>query len=148
MNELLAQPAVQAWAAASIVVALNTLASGLYTSRILIGKKVFSSPEDYAVQQLEGTPTLDEEVERSRRILQNDLEAGLPFALVGFIYALTVPSTLGMWICFAGFPIARIGHSICYAKGLMPHRTAFWAVGFFILIWMSLASLVAIPFGA
>lgn len=148
MDGLLAQPAVQAWALASIVVALKTLAAGMQTSRIRIRKKVFASPEDYAMQQLEGTPTQDEEVERSRRIHQNDLEAGLPFALVGFIYALTVPSTLGIWICFAGFPIARIGHSISYARGLMPHRTLFWGVGFFILIWMSVTSLFSIPFGA
>ena len=148
MNELLAQPAIQAWAAASVVVALKTLLAGVYTSRIRLRKKVFSSAEDYAVQQIDGSPTEDEEVERSRRIHQNDLEAGLPFALVGFVYALTVPSTLAVWICFAGFPLARIGHSICYAKGLMPHRTIFWAIGFFILIWMSIASLVAIPFGA
>ena len=146
MNELLAQPAVQAWAAASIVVALKTLATGLYTSRIRIGKKVFSSPEDYAMQKLEGSPTHDQDVERTRRSHQIDLEAGLPFARVGLVYALTVPSTLGLWICFAGFPLARIGHGISYAKGLMPQRTIFWAVGFVIVVWMSASSLVSILF--
>ena len=146
MDGLLSQPGVQAWALACIVVALKTLSAGVYTSRIRLGKKVFSSPEDYSMQGLEGSPMLDDEVERSRRIHLNDLEAGLPFALVGFVYALTVPSTLGLWICFAGFPIARIGHGISYAKGLMPHRTVFWAVAFGILIWMSVSSLVSILF--
>ena len=146
MDPLLSQPGVQAWAVASIVVALKTLSAGIYTSRIRVAKQVFVAPEDYAMQKLEGSPTQDADVERTRRIHQNDLEAGLPFVLVGFVYALTVPSTLGLWLCFAGFPIARIGHAICYAKGLMPHRTAFWAVGFVVLIWMSVSSLVSIQF--
>ena len=146
MDGLLSQPGLQAWALASIVVALKTLSAGIHTSRIRMGKKVFSSPEDYAMQKLEGSPTHDQDVERTRRIHQNDLEAGLPFALVGLVYALTVPSTLGLWICFAGFPLARIGHGISYAKGLMPQRTIFWAVGFVIVVWMSASSLVSILF--
>jgi glutathione S-transferase len=88
----------------------------------------------------------DPDVERARRIHQNDLENGLPFALVGFVYALTGPSAAGTWICFAGFPLARILHTFFYARGLMPHRTIAYMIGFFVTAWMAAASLVALVF--
>ena len=98
-EQLLDNPAIRAWAISSVVVALKTLASGVYTSSIRIRKGRFSSPEDYVSQGMEPNVVHDDDVERSRRIHQNDLEAGVPFALVGFVYALTQPSTLGIWIC-------------------------------------------------
>lgn len=144
MEEFLSNAAIKAWALSSIVVALKTLTTGMLVSSIRIRKNVFSSPEDYELQKLEPQTGTDEEVERARRVHLNDLEAGLPFVLVGFIYALTQPSTLGLWICFAGFPIGRILHLVAYMKGLMPHRTAAWAIGFMVTIWMALSSAFSI----
>ena len=144
MGDLLSNPAVQAWAISSIVVALKTMAAGMYTSSIRIRKSIFASNEDYAMQKVEPAAGLDDEVERSRRIHQNDLETGLPFMLVGLVYALTGPSTAGLWICFAGFPLARIAHTIVYARGLMPHRTIAFMVGWIITLWMALSSLWAL----
>ena len=141
---LLDNPAIRAWALASLVVALKTMGTGVYVSSIRIRKGVFISPEDYASQGMEPAAGLDEDVERARRIHQNDLEAGLPFVLVGFVYALTQPSGLGLWICFAGFPIARILHMVTYARAMMPARTLAWSVGFFITVWMALSSLVSL----
>jgi len=141
---LLDNAAIKAWAIASLVVALKTLASGVYTSAIRIRKGVFASPEDYRSQGLEPKSGVDDDVDRSRRIHLNDLEAGVPFALVGFIYALTQPSTLGVWICFAGFPIGRILHMITYARGMMPARTIAWSIGFVITVWMAVSSLYSL----
>ncbi len=144
MNELLSQPAVHAWALASIVVALKTMGAGVYTSVLRMRKGVFAAPEDYALQGKTPAPGPDPDVERARRIHQNDLEAGLPFVLVGLVYALAGPSSAGLWICFAGFPIARIFHAIFYARALMPHRTIAFMAGELILLWMALASLVTL----
>lgn len=144
MNELLSQPAVRAWALASIVVAVKTMAAGVYTSVLRMRKGVFAAPEDYALQGKKPAAEPDADVERARRMHQNDLEAGLPFALVGLVYALTDPSNAGIWICFAGFPIARIFHSIFYARALMPHRTIAFMFGELITVWMALASLLTL----
>jgi glutathione S-transferase len=141
MDELLLQPAIRAWAAASVVLALKTMAVGTYTSTLRIRKRVYISPEDYEMQGHTPAAAADADVERARRIHQNDLENHLPFALVGLVYALTGPSSLGLWLCFAGFPLARILHSIAYARALMPHRTIAFTYGYFVLLWMSLASL-------
>ena len=106
--DLLGKPAIQGWAAASLVVVLKMMGVGMYTSSIRLRKVVYSSPEDYAVQGETPKEGTDVDVERARRIHQNDLENCVPFFVVGFIYALSNPSTVGMWICFAGFEF-RLG---------------------------------------
>lgn len=141
-GNLLSDSAIHAWALASVVVGLKTMAIGVYTSTLRLRKRVYNSPEDYVMQGQPVSDARDPDVERARRIHLNDLEAGVPFALIGFVYALTGPSTAGIWICFAGFPLARIAHSIFYARALMPHRTIAFTVGFAILVWMGVASLV------
>lgn len=141
MAELLLQPAVRAWGIACAIVALKTMAVAVYTSSIRIRRGVFISPEDYVLQGVEPGAAADPEVERARRIHQNDLENGLPFALVGLVYALTGPSAAGTWICFGVFPIARILHTIFYARGLMPHRTIAYGLGFGVTVWMAVSSL-------
>lgn len=144
ISELLSAPALRAWALANVVVALKILGVGVYTSSIRIRKGVFSSPEDYAFQGQQPVSSADEQVERSRRMHRNDLEAGVPFALVGLVYALTGPTTAGLWICFGGFTLARILHSVFYARQMMPHRTLAFGVGFGVTVWMALASLFAL----
>jgi glutathione S-transferase len=145
--ELLEQPAIRAWALASTVVALKTMAVGVYTSVLRVRARTYISSEDYERQGHPPPPDLDPEVERARRIHRNDLENGLPFFVVGLVYAATSPSALATWICFAGFPLARILHTLFYARGLMPHRTWAYAAGFFITVWMALASLYSLVVG-
>ncbi len=145
-SDLLADPALRAWAAAAVIVCLKTMAVGVYTSHLRIRKRVYISPEDYAFQGQAIVSSSDPDIERARRIHQNDLENGLPFLVVGFVYALTDPSALGLWVCFAGFPAARILHSFFYASARMPHRTAAFAVGWGITVWMAVASLFDLVF--
>jgi glutathione S-transferase len=140
--DLLADPAVQAWAAATLVVILKMMGVGVYTSVLRIRKGIYISPEDYAMQGQSEVKDADDEIERARRIHRNDLENVLPFAIVGFVYALSDPSSLGLRICFVGFPVARILHTFFYARGLMPHRTLAFSLGFFITLWMSVSCLV------
>jgi uncharacterized MAPEG superfamily protein len=141
---LLEEPALTAWGLSNCVVALKMLAVSAYTSSIRIRKGVFISPEDYALQGMEVRAQEDPDVERARRIHRNDLENALPFALAGLVYALSGPSSAGLWICFAGFPLARIAHSVAYARAWMPHRTIAFTVGYLICGWMALASLVSL----
>jgi len=143
-SDLLSDPAVRAWAAATVVVVLKTMGVGVYTSVLRMRRSVFAAPEDYAIQGKPVAQAPDPEVERARRIHLNDLENGLPFISVGLVYALTHPGALALWICFAGFPAARILHTFFYAKALMPHRTIAFMIGFVITVWMSFASLFAL----
>jgi len=146
LESLISQPAIKAWAIASIVIALKTFGVSFYTSSIRMRKHVYGSPEDYALQKLEPKSNLDDEVERARRIHQNDLENGLPFVMVGLVYALTDPSTLGIWLCYGGFTLSRILHTIAYARGLMPHRTLAFMGGVLTTLWMAISSLGSILF--
>ena len=133
--------ALRAWALASLVVVLKTMAVGVWTSVLRVRSRTYISPEDYAHQGHEAPDQPDPDVERARRIHRNDLENGLPFFVVGGIFAATSPSTLEVAVCFAGFPLARILHTVFYARGAMPQRTWAYAAGFFITVWMALASL-------
>jgi glutathione S-transferase len=139
--DLIQHPAVHLWAISSAVIALKTLAVGMYTSSLRIRSGSYISPEDYAFQGQTPKAAPNQDVERARRIHQNDLENHLVFALVGFVYALTEPSTIGLYLCFAGYPVARILHTLFYARGLMPHRTVAYTAGFAITVWMALSSL-------
>lgn len=141
-GDLLSHSAIQAWAIASVLVGLKTLGAGMYTSSLRMRRHVYNTPEDYVLTGQEAPSAPDEAIARARRIHLNDLEAGVPFALIGFVYALTDPSEAALWICFGGFVVARTLHSVLYARALMPHRTIAWTIGFLILIWMALASLV------
>ena len=139
--ELIQHPAVRLWAISSAVIALKTMAVASYTSSLRIRSGTYISPEDYAFQRQAPKTAANPDVERARRIHQNDIENHLVFALVGFVYALTDPSTVGLYLCFVGFPIARILHTFCYARGLMPHRTVAYTIGFAITFWMEISSL-------
>ena len=139
--DLIRHPAVHLWAISSAVVALKTLGVGAYTSSLRIRSGTYISPEDYAFRGQTPKTGPDPDVERARRIHQNDLENHLVFALIGFVYALTEPSTIGLYLCFVGYPIARILHTFFYARGRMPHRTVAYTVGWSITVWMALSSL-------
>ncbi|MEM9174609.1 MAG: MAPEG family protein [Myxococcota bacterium] len=140
-------PAYSAWALASLVVVLKTMGVGVYTSVLRVRARTYASPEDHVRQGHPDPGKRDPEVERARRIHRNDLENGLPFFVVGAIYAATDPSPLGLAIAFVGFPVARIAHTWFYATGRMPHRTYAYAAGFFITVWMALASGAALLWG-
>lgn len=143
LSQLASQPALRAWAIASVLIGLKTIAVGMYVSSIRLRKNIYISPEDYAYQG--GTPATgsDPDVERARRMHQNDLESGLPFALIGLAYAFSAPTTLGLWLCYGGYVVARILHSIFYARAMMPHRSIAFGLGFLALLWMALASLLS-----
>ena len=140
MNDtLLANPALRLFAIVSLILVLKMAAVGVYTSTLRIGRKVFATPEDYALQGMQAKAVSDPDIERIRRAHQNDLENILPFFVVGFFFALTHPPLLAAEIFFIGFALARILHSVFYIRSMQPHRTiAFTAgslLGGVMLVW-------------
>jgi prostaglandin-E synthase 1 len=141
---LLDAPAVRLYAICALLLVLKMMAVGGYTGMLRIRRRVFASPEDYRFQGMEPAGRSDPEIERARRAHRNDLENVLPFLAVGPIYAASEPSSLGAWVCFVGFTTARILHSVFYLRGLTPHRTVAFGIGFALTLWMVLASIWAL----
>ena len=146
-DNLLANPALRLFAIVSLILVLKMAAVGVYTSTLRIGRKVYATPEDYALQGMQAKAGSDADIERVRRAHQNDLENILPFFLVGFLFALTRPPLLAAEICFVGFALARILHSVFYVRAMQPHRTIAFAAGSLLsgvmLVWALVALLRA-----
>jgi glutathione S-transferase len=132
--------AFRLWALSVLLLGFKMLALASWTSRIRLRKKIFAAPEDYASQGLAVQAVRDADVERARRAHRNDLENILPFFAVGAVYAATEPSALGAWLCFGGFTLGRILHTVFYLGERMPHRTIAYALGYFATLWMIFAS--------
>jgi glutathione S-transferase len=139
-TQLLTGPVMGIFVACTTVLVLKMLALQTWTSAIRVQKKVFASPEDYAFQGETPKEARDADVERVRRAHRNDMENVLPFLVVGWLYALTGPSVIAAWILFGGFTLARVAHGLLYLRGLMPHRTIAYVVGFTLQVWMTLVT--------
>ena len=129
MDATLANPALRLFGIVSLILVLKMAAVGLYTSTLRIGRKVFATPEDYALQGMPTRSGNDADIERVRRAHQNDLENILPFFVVGFFFALTRPPWLAGEILFIGFAVARVLHSVFYIRAMQPHRTIAFTAG-------------------
>jgi len=135
--------------AATVMILKAVAMSWLTVVRMMQEKGGFRAPEDTRKTLLnpEPNPTQtgpNERVERIRRIQQNDLES-LPFFLVaGFLFVLTGPSLLLARILLYGFVVARLLHFAAYFTA-RDHETraTFLSVSSFILIFMTLWTLVA-----
>jgi len=146
-DAVLANPALRLFAIVSLVLVLKMALVGVYTSTLRVGRKVFATPEDYALQGMAVKGGTDPDIERVRRAHQNDLENILPFFVVGFFFALTRPPLVAAEIFFVGFALARILHSVFYIRAMQPHRTIAFAAGSVLsgvlLVWTLVALLRA-----
>jgi uncharacterized MAPEG superfamily protein len=138
--ELLGTLPARLYAICALLLVLKMLALASYTSSLRMRKKIYASPEDYVFQGQSPVQRSDAEIERARRAHRNDLENVLPFLAVAPIYVSSGPSEAGAWLCFVGFTTARILHTVFYVREAMPHRTIAYAAGFFLTLWMVLAS--------
>jgi uncharacterized MAPEG superfamily protein len=141
---LLALPVVRLFAICYLLLVAKMVAVGFATSFLRIRRRVFATPEDYALRG--GTPPSvpDEDIERIRRAHRNDLENILPFFAVGFFYALTGPPMIAARIYFIGFLVARVLHSIFYVRGMQPWRTLAFTVGMVLMLGLLVNTLVRI----
>lgn len=144
-NPLLATYAV----AASLMILKVVAMSWLTVARMMGANGGFRAPEDLKKTPLNPNPDPaqllpNERVERVRRIQQNDLE-NVPFFLAaGFLYILTDPPLLlAQWLLY-GYVVSRLAHFAAYFTGQIHEvRATLWTIGSAILIFMSLATLVA-----
>jgi glutathione S-transferase len=140
---LLAIPAVRLYTIVAVLLVIKVLVVGSYTSLLRLRRRVFATPEDYALQGMTPRAERDEDIERVRRAHLNDLENVLPFLAIGFLYALTGPSLLAARIYFIGFLVARTLHSIFYIRGAQPHRTIAFTLGMVLLVGMLVTTLLS-----
>ena len=143
-------PLFGAYAIAATLMILKAVSmSWLTVIRMMQVNGGFRSPEDLRKTLFNPEPNPkqlepDERVERIRRIQMNDLE-NLPFFLVaGFLYVLTQPSLLlAQWL-FYGYVASRLLHFAAYFTGQTHEtRATLWSVGSFILIFMTVRTLLA-----
>ncbi len=148
MSELLANPALRLFALCYLILVLKMMVLGSYTSVMRIRRRIYATPEDYALQGLKASTKADEDIERSRRAHRNDLENILPFFGVGLVYALTDPSLLAAQISFIGFTLARVLHSIFYVYQMQPARTLAFSFGALLMLWMVIRATISLSFGS
>ena len=140
----LGDPIVRLYAVVYALLVLKIAAVGTYTSVLRLGRKVYATPEDYALQGMAARTTRDEDIERVRRAHQNDLENVLAFFVVGFFYYLTGPSYTAAAVYLIGFLIVRTLHSVFYIAGLQPHRTIAFTLGGVLTLAMIVQVFVAV----
>jgi uncharacterized MAPEG superfamily protein len=140
----LADPVVRLYVVVYLLLVLKMAAVGTYTSVLRIGRKVYATPEDYALQGLAARTTRDEDIDRVRRAHQNDLENILPFFVVGFLYLLTGPSYGAASVYLIGYLVARTLHTLFYIASLQPYRTIAFTLGGLFTLGMIVQTLVAV----
>ena len=141
---LLALPAVRLFAICYLLLVLKMVAVGFTTSFYRIRRRVFATPEDYALRGVNAPLGHDEDIERIRRAHRNDLENILPFFAAGFFYSLTGPPMIMARIYFIGFVVARVLHSVFYVRAMQPWRTLAFTVGMILLLALVVNTLVRI----
>jgi uncharacterized MAPEG superfamily protein len=134
---------------ASTLLALQLLGLSLYTAIVRTKAKKVVNPED-ARSVVRGSEVVEvetAEVSRLHRAHRNALENAVPFFVIGLLYVLTNGSKLGALAYFGTFTLARLLHSVFYAGGVQPWRTASFGVGALATIGMAVHVLRA-GFGA
>lgn len=123
-----------------------------YTSVLRLSRKVYATPEDYALNRIAlpsaatgGASSVEaaDPIARSRRIHRNHLENVLPFLVLSVLYAITEPDHA----LFAGllwaFLIVRVVYTVFYLRSMQPHRTIAYTVGAVLQLTMAVLTLVA-----
>ena len=135
--------------AASIMLLKGIGMSWLTVIQMMRVKGGFRSPEDLRKTPLNPDPKPDqlapnEPVDRVRRIQMNDLENLPYFFVVGVLYVFTQPGLLlAQWL-FYGYVVTRLAHFAAYITAQIHDvRATLWTPGSLILIYMSIASLMA-----
>lgn len=133
-------PALRSLGTVWCVLVLKMVGVGSWTTLMRMKHRRFATPED--LKLVPGASTeRHADIERARRAHRNDLENIPPFFGVALFFALTHPSPTATAIYFWGFAVARILHSAFYVRGLQPHRTAAFTVGWVLMIAMACQTL-------
>jgi uncharacterized MAPEG superfamily protein len=128
---------------------IGVMSMSNYTSVLRISRKIYATPEDYALNPTAGpgavalAPAVDDPIARSRRIHRNHLENVLPFLVLSALYTLTQPGHA----LFAGllwaFLVVRVAYTVFYGRSMQPHRTIAYALGAVIQFTIAVLTLAA-----
>ena len=138
MTLCLDHPALKLYALVATILALQMLFLAPWTGKVRVQHKVWVNPEDAAFNKGKKVDEDHEEVLRVKRAHQNLVENALPFFIIGLLYALTKPSTLGAQAYFFTILGTRVLHSIFYLLGRQPFRTLMFAMGVLAMIGMAI----------
>ena len=137
-------PVFSAYAIAASLMVLKVVAmSWLTVWQMMKVKGGYRSPEDLRKTPLNPKPKKsqllpNENVERVRRIQQNDLENVPVFLLSGFLNVLTAPSLWLAQVLFYGYAISRFAHfAAYYTAQTHDMRATLWTIGSLIIVFMS-----------
>jgi glutathione S-transferase len=149
MSNYIADPNVRTLLQVDTLLVLGVMAMSNYTSLLRLRRKVYATPEDYALNRMalpKGVSLAsdgDDPIARSRRIHRNHLENVLPFLVQSGLYVLTGPGH----VLFAGFLWTYLGlrvvYTLFYSHGLQPHRTIAYTLGAVIQFTVALLTLHA-----
>lgn len=132
MEALRDNPAFGIYALCAAILGVKMLASAFYTGSRRQKVNGYINPEDAQKFGTEGMVARSEEapeVARALRIQRNDLENIPLFFAIGLIYVLSGASVSGVMILCGLFTVARVIHTIVYAKGIQPARAICFGVG-------------------
>jgi prostaglandin-E synthase 1 len=140
-------PEFKLYAICSSILALQALFLGAKTAATRARHKGFLNPEDGKVSFADAAFVDGREhpdTARVQRAHRNLLEALPLFYALGLIYVLAGAPTLGATICFLGFTLARVLHTVAYLNALQPWRTIFFALGMLSLVAMIVLTMITI----
>jgi glutathione S-transferase len=138
VNLSFSQPAVQLYAASSVVLVLTSYALAMLTGKVRGDRKRIINPEDIRVYA--GSSIVEVEhadVLRLKRAHLNLIENAVPFFVVAFLYALTDPGLTTARILFATFVGTRLLHAFFYLTARQPFRAASFGVGVLVNLVMA-----------
>lgn len=147
MSPLESNEAFQAYAVCAAVLVLKMIASALYTGYVRSRVKGYVNPEDaqFGGPGVAAAPQEHPDVARALRIQRNDLENIPAFWVIGLLYVLSGGSAFGAAVYGWIFTLARIAHTVAYARGMQPARALLFGVGALVnvglavnVIWKSL----------
>ena len=131
MNALAANEAFQTYALCTAILALKMFASATWTGMQRRKVQGYVNPEDAAMVGKVGTRASEQEapeVARALRIQRNDLENIPVFFALGLLYVLSGASAFGAALYCWTFTLARIGHTLAYAREMQPARSLLFGV--------------------
>ena len=137
METLFSQPVFQAYALSVCVLIVTLYGLGFYTAKTRNERGIVVNPEDSGING--GAAVGDNEhpdVLRIKRAHLNLIENALPFFAIGFLYSLTSPGLMVARGLFATFVAIRLFHAVFYLTAKQPFRTASFAVGALINLFM------------
>jgi len=130
MNPLSGNEAFASYAVCSGILVIKMIASALYTGAQRSKVKGYVNPEDARVAGggAEAAPEEKPAVARALRIQRNDLENIPAFFAIGLVYVLSGASGFGAAAYCWTFTLARVAHTVAYARGIQPARAILFGV--------------------